>query len=103
MIRRAPQLGQDTVLFQQCMALAQDCIKICDTIPTASVDQGTVNSLQADCDKCLEYGISDESVQQLGEIKSDLMELSEPAGTDWGAVVGGGAIAGILGLLLFGK
>ena len=104
MIAHAPKLGQNPVLFQQCMALAKECSNICDTIPPASIDAATITSLKADCDKCLEYGISDKSVQQLGEIKGALLELSEAASkTDWGTIIGGGAVAGVLALLLFGE
>lgn len=104
MIAHAPKLGQNAALFQQCMALIRDCKNICDTIPPATIDPPTIASLKADCDKCLEYGISEKSVQQLGEIKTDLVALSEASsGTDWGAIVGGGAVAGILAILLFGK
>jgi hypothetical protein len=103
MIGYAPRLGQNPVLFQQCMNLARECSRICDTITPATVDPATIASLKADCDKCLEYGISEESVQQLGEIKGALLEISQSEGTDWGAIIGGGAAAGVLALLLFGK
>jgi hypothetical protein len=104
MIAHAPQLGQNAALFQQCIALCRECKDLCDIIPPVSVDPATIASLQADCDKCLEYGISEKSAAQLGEMKTELVEISEAsAATDWGAVVGGGAVAGILALLLFGK
>jgi hypothetical protein len=103
MIGQAARFGQNPVLFQQCMALSQECRRICDTIPPASIEPKTIDSLQAACDRCLEYGISEKSVQELEQVKGELINLTEPTGTDWGTIIGGGAVAGVLGLLLFGK